>query len=170
MEQAKEITLPEDENFHVRPRFRLELPYAVEELEQRLKAALADADCPVKGRIIRGHATLYLPADVQHYWSPQLGLSFEENGDGTLLRGLYGPRPQVWTMFVLFYSIIGFAALVIAVFGMSYWSLGKSVMILWWVPVLAGIFLTLYLVAYYGQRLGRDQMKVLERFLRGVIS
>ncbi|MEJ2006204.1 MAG: hypothetical protein P8X57_14845, partial [Cyclobacteriaceae bacterium] len=56
----------------------------------------------------------------------------------------------------------------IAVFGMSYWTLGKSIMILWWVPVLAVLFLTLYLVAYFGQRLGRDQMTILDRFLKKV--
>jgi hypothetical protein len=163
-------TAAEDESFHVRPRFRLELPCTVPDFEARLKAALANEDCPVEGRVISGHATLWLPAEEQHYWSPQLGLSFEEDGEGTLLRGLYGPRPQVWTMFVLFYSIIGFAVLVIAVFGMSYWTLGKSIMILWWVPVLAALFLTLYLVAYFGQRLGRDQMMILDRFLKNVTN
>jgi hypothetical protein len=161
---------PEDESFHVRPRFRMELPYAVDELENRLKTALKDENAPVKGRVISGHATFYLPREDQHYWSPQLGISFEESGEGTLLRGLYGPRPQVWTMFVLFYSAIGFAVLVIAVFGLSYWSLGKSAAILWWVPVLAVLFLSLYLVAYYGQRLGRNQMHILERFIKEVIA
>ncbi len=158
------------ESFHVRPRFREVLPCSAGELESRLKAALKSDNCPVKGRVIRGHATLFLPPEEQHYWSPQLSLSYEEQDDGTLLRGLYGPRPQVWTMFVLFYSIIGFAVLVLSVFGLSYWSLGKPVTILWWVPVLAVVFLTLYLVAYYGQRLGRDQMKVLHDFLQGIIG
>ena len=163
-----EIT-PKDESFHVRPRFRMELPYPVDELEERLKNALKEEGCGVKGRVIKGHATLFLPKEQQHYWSPQLGISFEEQEGGTLLRGLYGPRPQVWTMFVLFYSIIGFVALVVAVFGLSFWSLGKSTAILWWVPVLAALFFTLYLVAYYGQQLGKDQMHDLDRFLRRVI-
>ncbi|MCA6079110.1 hypothetical protein [Fulvivirga sedimenti] len=162
-------TVPEEESFHVRPRFRIELDMPVSELETRLKRSLEKENAPVKGRVITGHATFYLPIDQQHYWSPQLGISFEENNDGTLLRGLYGPRPQVWTMFVLFYSIIGFAALVISVFGLSYWSLGKPVAFMWWVPVLGALFLTLYLVAYYGQRLGKEQLKILDRFLKDAI-
>ena len=163
-------SIPEDESFHVRPRFRLELLMPVLELEDRLKKSLEKEDAPVKGRVIKEHATLYLPVAQPHYRSPQLGISFEEHNGGTLLRGLYGPRPQVWTMFVLFYSIIGFAALVISVFGLSYWSLGKSVEFMWWVPVLGALFLTLYLVAYYGQRLGKDQLKVLYRFLKNSIG
>jgi hypothetical protein len=162
-------SIPEDESFHVRPRFRLELQMPVQELEDRLKNSLAQEDAPVKGRVIKGHATFYIPISQQHYWSPQLGISFEDNNGGTLIRGLYGPRPQVWTMFVLFYSVIGFAALVISVFGLSYWSLGKPVAFMWWVPVLGAIFLSLYLVAYYGQRLGREQMKTLDRFLKSVV-
>ncbi len=163
-------TVPEDETFHVRPRFRMELEIPVSELEERLKNALQDESAPVRGRVIKGHATLYLPIAEQHYWSPQLGISFEENNKSTILRGLYGPRPQVWTMFVLFYSVIGFAAMVLSIFGLSYWSLGKPVTFMWWVPVLGALFLSLYLVAYYGQRLGKEQIKILDRFLKQVIG
>ena len=87
-----------------------------------------------------------------------------------MIRGLFGPRPQVWTMFVLFYSTIGFAALIVLVFGLSYWSLGKSTLILWWVPVLAALYLTLYLVAYFGQRLGKVQMILLQKFIDKLLT
>jgi len=96
-----------DESFRVRPRFRVESSYTVKEIEQRLKSALEDKQASCQGRIIEGHATLYLPPEEQHYWSPQVSISFEEHNSGSLIRGLYGPRPQIWTMFVLFYSIIG---------------------------------------------------------------
>ena len=159
-----------DEEFHVRPRFRRESQVPMEEIQRRFTEALKDPECPCRGRVIQGHATIFVPKEDQHYWSPQLSLSFEENDEETLIRGLFSPRPQVWTMFVAFYSAIGFAALIILVFGLSYWSLGKSAAILWWVPVLALLYLSLYLVAYFGQRLGRDQMKMIQKFTDSLIA
>ena len=159
-----------EEEFHVRPRFRRNSSLSPSEIQDRIKDALAGGQAPCQGRLIDGHATLFIPKNEQHYWSPQLSLSFEKEEDGTLIRGLFGPRPQVWTMFVLFYSTIGFAALIVLVFGLSYWSLGKSTLILWWVPVLAALYLTLYLVAYFGQRLGKDQMILLQKFIDKLLT
>ncbi len=166
---AVENPTPENEEFHVRPRFRRETELMEDELQERIKHALAQDDAPCRGRLIAGHATLFIPQEQQHYWSPQLSLSFEELEKGTLIRGLFGPRPQVWTMFVLFYATIGFAALIVLIFGLSYWSLGKSTAILWWVPVLAVLYLSLYLVAYFGQKLGKDQMVILQKFIDKIL-
>lgn len=160
----------QNEEFHVRPRFRRSSPLSPEQIQERIKNALEETDVPCQGRLIAGHATLFIPKRDQHYWSPQLSLSFEEENSGTLIRGLFGPRPQVWTMFVLFYSTIGFAALIVLVFGLSYWSLGKSISILWWVPVLALLYLSLYLVAYFGQKLGKDQMILLQKFIDKLLA
>ena len=49
--------------------------------------------------------------------------------------------------------------------GLSLWSLGNSAGILWFVPVLVFLFLSLYLVAYFGQKLGHKQMGNIHRFI-----
>ena len=136
-----------------------------EEIAIHLKEEVGNNEAGINGSVIDGHATLSLPQKDQHYWSPQLGLSFESSETGSVLRGLYGPRPEVWTMFVLFYSIIGFAALVAMVIGYSNWTLGQSAQILWAVPALIVVFLTLYLVSYFGQKMGRKQMIDLHTFV-----
>ena len=68
-------------------------------------------------------------------------------------------------MFVFFYSLIGVAVLFILIFGLSHLSLGKPAHILWYVPVLLGVFFTLYFVAFFGRKLGHDQMQQLHNFL-----
>ncbi len=73
-------------------------------------------------------------------------------------------------MFVLFYSIIGFAALILLVVGMSYMTLGKGMALFWGFPLLAIIFLSLYLVAYFGQKKSHHQMIKLHRFFEEVIK
>ncbi len=151
--------------YRVRPRFQIETIYSVTELADKINAGLQREDAPCKGRVQSTYASLYLPQEEQHYWSPRLTLTLEETPTGSLLRGLYGPRPAVWTMFVFFYAIIGFAIMVISIIGLSHWSLGQNATILWLVPVLVLVFLSLYLVAYFGQKLGHDQMVTLHRFM-----
>lgn len=162
------MTQPSEDHISVadvRPRFKVETPYSIDELLEKIKSGLSAKNATCEGNVIHGHATVFLPKDKQHYWSPQLTLNLEETESGSILRGMYAPRPEVWTMFVLFYSIIGFAALVISVVGYSQWSLGNSATILWFVPVLGAIFLTLYLVSYSGKKMGYNQMVTLHNFV-----
>lgn len=151
--------------YRVRPRFKIESDHSVELLREKLQLGLQEEQAPCTGVVNHGYVTLYIPPQDRHYWSPQLNLTFEETEEGSLIRGLYGPRPVVWTMFIFFYSIIGLAILFIGVIGFSYGTLGKSVSILWMEPILILIFFSLYLVAHYGQKLGEKQMIILHNFL-----
>lgn len=151
-------------HYRVRPRFKIQVPYTPQQIVDKLKAGLEQEKASCMGRVYATSARLFLPYEDRHYWSPQLSLNFEEEPNGTLIRGLYGPRATVWTMFVFFYSLIGLGILILGMIGLSYISLGKPGTILWWIPALAAVFLTLYLVAYFGQKLGRKQMITLHRF------
>lgn len=173
---SQKIKLMSDDNethlphYQIRPRFRVETSFDPDQIKDKLSKALDVNNSGVNGKVIHGHATILLPKEDQHYWSPQLTLSFEELDEGSMLRGMYSPRPEVWTMFVLFYSVIGFATLVAAVVGYSNWSLGQSSEVLWAVPVLLLVFLSLYLVSYFGQRKGRKQMITLHSFVEKTLG
>jgi hypothetical protein len=150
--------------YKVRPRFKLETSYTVDVLKKKLQDGLQHADATCIGLVNPGYVTLYIPHKDQHYWSPQLNLTFEVTDKGCVLRGLYSPRPAVWTMFVFFYALIGLAILFIGVLGLSYLMLDKPAAVLWWVPFLLLVFFSLYLVAHFGQKLGEKQMIILHEF------
>jgi hypothetical protein len=151
--------------YEIRPRFKKETTLSLDELTVKIQAGLDSENAPCVGHVYSGYAKLHLPQNERHYWSPQLNLSFETVDNTTILRGLYGPRPTVWTMFIFFYALIAFITVVILVIGLSYWTLGKSTTILWVVPLLVIVFGSLYFVAYSGQKLGYDQMVTLHHFL-----
>lgn len=155
---------------HVRPRFRITVPYAKEELTQRIKQGLNQPNPPCRGEAGHGYVSLVLPTEELHYWSPQLSLSAQETDEGTILRGMYTPKPSVWMMFVFFYAALGFGTLVISIVGFSNWSLGKDATLLWLVPVLLAAFLSLYLVAYFGKKTGYEQMVTLHHFIEECIG
>lgn len=106
----------------------------------------------------------------QHFWSPQLTVTVEEIENKTEIRGLYGPKPSVWTMFVFFYCIMGFLALISAMVGFANLSLEKPAGILWLSPIFLVLFFSIYLVSNFGQKLGKDQLVILHNFFEKALD
>jgi hypothetical protein len=154
----------------IRPRIHLESGLHPDEVIERIARLLSDDRCNCEGHYRRNYATITIPEEEQHLWSPQLTITLEKTDSGSLVRGLYGPKPSIWTMFFFFYAFIAFAAMIIGMIGLSFWSLGKPAPILWLVPILAVVFLSLYLVAYSGQKLGHKQIVKLHRFIEEVLG
>lgn len=149
----------------IRPRIHVESPFDRTEINNRIKEKLSSGSCSCEGKTTLGYATIFPAVTEQHYWSPQLTITIEDLDEGSLVRGLYGPRPSVWTMFVFFYSAIGFLTMITLMVGLSYWTIGTPSKILWFVPILILLFLSLYLVAYFGQKMGHKQMGNLHSFI-----
>ncbi len=154
----------------IRPRFQREVDLPVEELLRRLGRRLAAPGEGVYGYVAEHHVVLKVPQADQHFWSPQLSLEVEPNGEGARLRGLYGPNPTVWLMFIFFYAILGFISTIVLIMGLSEWNLGLPGRILWLLPAAAFIFLMVWLSARAGQRLGREQIHLLQGFLDDTIN
>ncbi|MCB9290938.1 MAG: hypothetical protein H6560_26780 [Lewinellaceae bacterium] len=155
----------------IRPRFQEQVPLSKEEALERLRAALKQPGSPIIGYVADHHVTLKIPYDKQHFWSPQLALEVEthESGEGALVRGLFGPRPSVWLMFVFMYSIIGVICLFVAITGFSQLSLGIPAPALWVLPIGGALAIVLYLSAKTGERLGEEEMHQLKLFLNQVL-
>jgi len=148
----------------IRPRFKIQTEVSVNDVISKIENALNGENPQCMGKVHHNYITLTIPTVEQHYWSPQLTLTIDEEDDLTTIRGVYGPRPAVWTMFVMFYAVLGLAIMILGTVGLSYLMLDKPAGILWWIPILSLIFLSLYLVSYFGQKMGRIQMKTLHRF------
>lgn len=149
----------------IRPRIRVETDLSPIEIIETIRTKLKEDDSKCVGTVLPGFAIISPLLKDQHFWSPQLTINVEELENSTLVRGLYGPKASVWTMFVFFYSFIGFLTMIALMVGLSFWSLDKPTTILWLVPILILVFLSLYLVAFFGQKLGQKQMTNLHRFM-----
>ncbi len=154
-----------DHKLRIRPRFRKEIADAPETAINKIKSALDSDHAKCKGTIVDHHVILLIPQHQQHYWSPQLALELEALPEGSRIRGLYGPKPEVWTMFVFFYSAIGFLTLMGSIFGLSQMMLSMNPYGLWSVPIGGILLLGLFIISKIGERLGQDQMHQLKDFL-----
>lgn len=153
----------------IRPRFQEYVTISRDDLLLKFREALAIPETGVKGSFMEHHLTLKIPREEQHFWSPQLQLELEQQEDGlTLIRGLYGPRPTVWLMFLFFYALLGFIAMIITIIGFSEVNLGLPGRILWVLPIVGGVAIFMFLSARAGQRLGQAEMVRLHHFFEQV--
>ncbi len=153
----------------LRPRFKYYSQYEPTEIQERVKKHL-ELDDRCIGTVIDGHIVLKIAPEEYHYWSPQLSLSLEIEKAGTLVRGLYGPNPNVWVLFVFGYGIIAFTVLFIGIIGLSRWSLGMNAPILWMLPILGSAALALYIIGQFGQKIGAEQLFTLHHFLENALE
>jgi len=153
----------------IRPRFKKITPDPVSELLPRLQGIIDDNPTELFGKIVHHHAVINIPTDQQHFWSPQLSLSFEEHEKGTLIRGMYGPKPNVWLLFMFLYFFLGFVALVALVIGISRLNLGLPAYILWSVPFILGGIFVLWFSGKTGRKLGNKQIWQIHNLLKPTI-
>jgi len=156
-------------SFRIRPRFRVEVELTPDEIKSRFREQIEHPEAPCIAAFFPQHIILRLPKEEQHFWSPCLELSLEEQENHTMIRGLYGPNPQVWTMFTLVYGAIGVLALFISIIGVSRVTLDMPAPILWVLPVLGAAALLMYIFSQTGQKLGAEQTFTLHHFFEKTV-
>lgn len=149
----------------IRPKIRFHSAYTAEEALSLINSRLRSEETTCEGQTTSGFASIYPPEDQQHFWSPQLTITFENTDEGCEVSGLFGPKPAVWTMFVFFYSLIGFALMILIMIALSFYSLDIPSSVNWLIPVLLMILLSLFLVAYIGQKIGHRQIVIIHKFI-----
>lgn len=140
---------------------------------ERIERMLEETPDHVSGRVVGTHIILNIVGEEVHYWSPQLNFRVEadeyEPGQ-TIIAGLIGPRPQVWTMFMFIYFSVGAGGLALTTYGASKWMLGEYSPTVMGFPIAILFMLTAYKAGKYGESLGKDQITLLKDFVRKAIT
>jgi hypothetical protein len=158
-------------NFEIRPRFKRIVNLSESEITNLLEKALEENDASsVIGYISDHHVFLKIPEKDRHYWSPELHLEIDAQKESSLIRGLFGPRPSVWFMYIFFYTLLGFISMVILIMGFSQLNLGLPARILWVMPILLLLFILAFSTAKAGQKLGHDEMHTLYDFVEDALE
>ena len=154
----------------MRPRFEFVAPCPPAQAAERLREALGRPEAWCRGNVYRGHAVFYVPHAEERVWSPFLSLDFDGYHEQTRVRGLYGPKPATWSLFLAGYAICGCLALFALVYGWAQWSIDQTPWALAVLPAAALGALVVYGLARYGQWRGRAQMEALRRFVDDAVG
>ena len=158
---------------HIRPRFEFVVPQKSEMVLEHLEELLATSNKSITGKIVDNHVILDIVKEEVHYWSPQLNFrveSHDEKLDHSIIKGLIGPRPNTWTMFMFIYFSVGTIGFFISSFGVAKWMIGTYTHYLLAFPIAILFMLTAYRTGKYGEKLAEDQTEILKQFVRDAIN
>lgn len=154
----------------VRPRIREEIPLKPDEVRKILIAneQFHLNDFTFSKR--HNHCTIDIHPNHQHYWSPHASFNLEETPEGTIVRGIVGPKPNLWASFMVLYvfAVAGFT--ITAVIGSGMLSLGKSGILLYISPFFLLIFMLTYLAAQIGKNKAAKQTEQIKDFIKEALS
>ncbi len=125
------------------------------------------------GHLVDNHIILDIVGEEVHFWSPQLNFRIEpdeEDDTKSVVSGLIGPRPTVWTLFMFIYFSTGVIGFFVSSYGVSKWILGEFSYTLLVFPLAILFMLTAYRAGKYGEQLGADQIEMLKDFIREAIK
>jgi len=151
----------------LKPRFKIEFEEKEEDILNKFKHNLNDENCRYCSKIIGQHIVIDVPVEEDHFWSPQLHVEIEKGENKkTIVKGILGPKPQVWTFFIFLHFAVAIAFLIFFVIFYTKWNLKQDysfAMIM--LIVLPVIWIALYFSGQLGKRFGYDQMVDLHDFM-----
>lgn len=148
----------------MRPRFRAIVPCHPDHALAKFKLRLQQPDCPYGGSVLSRHVTLKVKEADRHYWSPVLNIDVEPCEEGSLLRGHFGPHPNVWTLFLAMYASIIFSAIFACMYAFAQVMMGDTPWAFVSIPLALVLVGLIYTLALFGQNMAQEQMHQLRDF------
>lgn len=118
------------------------------------------------------HVFLKFPKREQHFWSPQLHLEIIEKDEShTIIHGLFGPNPTVWTMFMFLHFVVAGFFIAFGIWTYSNWSLDNDYAIqLSVVLFMVVLWFILYFAGRIGRAKGKPEMRRLYHFMKTTVE
>jgi hypothetical protein len=110
------------------------------------------------------HIWMNMPAAKREYWSPHLHLELEpKDNNETHIRGLFGPEPTLWTLFMFFHFMVAGIFVIFSAIAYSNYMLKQPTTMNFVVmSMMVIVWFLLYFIAKQIRFKGNDQMNELE--------
>lgn len=155
----------------LRPRFKKELKHGHETILKAFEDS--KKTCQIY-KIVRvdDHVFIRLPKQNQHFWSPQLHLEINEIDSKTsMLLGLFGPNPTVWTMFMFLHFLVAGLFIAFGIWTYTNWTLNNPYGIqLGMVIMMIVAWFILYFAGRFGRNKGKEEMHELYNFMNTTLK
>lgn len=154
----------------LRPRFKFKVETNNEKLLNGFEDTKANQTDFIVSRIDE-HVFIKFPKKEQHFWSPQLHLEINKEGeDEAMVHGLFGPNPTVWTMFMFFHFIVAGLFFGFGIWAYTNATLGNTyVMQLCLALFMVVLWFVLYIAGRLGKAKGKPEMYKLHGFMKDTL-
>ena len=152
----------------LRPRFKFDVTHDNESILELFEDTTKKQSDFIVSRV-DDHIFIKIPKVKQHFWSPQLHLEINKKEDeaSSTIYGLFGPNPNVWTMFMFFHFIVIILFLGFGIWTYSNWVLDTHYAVqLFTTLFMIVIWFSLYFGGRIGKKSGMKEMYQLHGFMR----
>lgn len=155
-----------NQEIFLRPRFVLSSSKSQEKILKSFEETRNNNAQNFIVKIVDEHVFIDISEKESHFWSPQLHLEIIQKEGQTEVKGLFGPKPQVWTFFMFLHFIVGTTFLGAGVWAYVNHSLDKSLVVpIIMLVMLPMIWVLLYFVGRLGRDFGKKQIKKQHQFM-----
>ena len=150
----------------LRPRFKIEIPRGNASILQTFEQRKTSQSDYIVSRV-DDHVFIKFPREKRHFWSPQLHLEINEiDKDSSLLYGLFGPNPTVWTLFMFLHFVVAVLCLAFGIWAYTNWTLNNGFAIqLSLMLLMVVLWFALYFIGRIGRDSSKDDMLQLKNFM-----
>jgi len=156
----------------LKPRFKFEREEDKAVIIDKFKNEFAQGGSKFLGRVVDHHIVIDIPKEEAHFWSPQLHFEVEDStSDGSILKGIFGPKPSVWSLFMFVHFAVAVLFISFLVITYTKWNLNKDYgLYLIIVLVMPVLWFLLYFMGRMGRRKGKQQMQELRDYLEEILE
>ncbi len=156
----------------LKPRFKLLVSKSQKTVLEYLETKLSLKDNKFDYKIVMHHIVLDIKKEENHFWSPQLHLEIEKETDkSSVVKGLFGPKPQVWTFFMFIHFAVALIFLVFLVIAYSNYTLNRDYSFALIVSVIMPIlWIIFYIFGQLGKKKAYPQMLQMHNFLMDILN
>ncbi|MCR9182076.1 MAG: hypothetical protein NXH73_04035 [Flavobacteriaceae bacterium] len=161
-----------DNQIQLRPRFEKSVPKSLITIIANAKELSNSLKPDFIINNLDEHIWIYIGKENKKTYSPHLHLELEElHEGGTKIKGLFGPEPALWTMFMFLHFVVAGIFIIFGVFAYSNWSLGEPFGIHLGVMMLMIIaWFSLYFTARSNRKKGMPQARELEKVMNQLLE
>lgn len=154
----------------LRPRFKMELNHDNVSVLKTFEEAKVTCETYKIARV-DDHVFIRLPKHHQHFWSPQLHLEINEtDAQSSMLHGLFGPNPTVWTMFMFLHFLVAGLFIAFGIWTYTNWTLKSPFAVpLGLMLVMVAAWFVLYFAGRFGRAKGKAEMHGLYDFMNATL-
>ncbi len=156
----------------LKPRFQRERSEDKVVIIEKFKNEFAQGGSKFSGKIVGHHIIIDVPQEEAHFWSPQLHAEVgESEANNTIVKGLFGPKPTVWSLFMFVHFGVALAFSVFLVLLYTRWSLKQDYKFAFFMCMLMPIlWFALYFLGRIGKRKGLHQTEELRHYFFEILE
>ncbi|RSK39068.1 GTP-binding protein [Mangrovimonas spongiae] len=155
----------------LRPRFKKTLNIPNDKALQAFEHVKTSQKAFIVSRV-DDHIFIKLPIQQRHFWTPQLHLEINHiDKSSSILYGLFGPSPTVWTMFMFFHFIVATLFIGFSIWAYTNYNLDQDYIIqIFLMFLMIVVWFVLYAFGRLGKQKGQTDMKRLYNFMKKTLN